>query len=99
MSAIAISVDLSVHPNCAVTKVSRIVDAINYGAAYEHESLYPVNEAVIEWYQGLSPNWDEDPQPRFSELKKLIESVPTETGRALVVTEAEAGKVLITEAS
>jgi hypothetical protein len=98
MSTIAISVDLSVHPGCAVTKVSRIVDALNYGAAYEHESLYPVNEAVIDWYQALGPHWDEDPQPRFSELKKLIESIPTETGTLLVVIEPEPGKLRIIEA-
>lgn len=99
MSSIAITVDLSVHPNCAVTKVSSTVDALNYGAAYENESLYPVNEAAIDWYQGLAPNWDEDPQPRFGELKALIESTPTETGAMLVVIDTEPGRLLITEAS
>lgn len=86
------------HPDCAVTKVSRTVDALNYGAAYENESLYPVNEAVIEWFHGLAPHWDEEPQPRFRELKQLIESTPTETGESLVVIEPEPGKLVITEA-
>jgi len=99
MSSIAISVDLSAHLNCAVTKVSRTVDALNYGAAYENESLYPVNEAVIDWYQGLAPNWDEDAPARFGELKALIEQTPTETGAMLVVVDTEPGRLLITEAS
>jgi len=99
MSPIAIPLDLSAHPNCAVTKISRIVDALNYGAAYEDASLYPVNEAAIDWYQGLAPNWDEDPLPRFGELKALIESTPTEAGVMLVVIDTEPGTLLITEAS
>jgi len=99
MPSIAITVDLTHNSDCVVTKVSRIVDAINYGAAYENESLYPVMEAVIEWYQELGPNWDDNPQPRFSELKQLIENTPTETGASLVVNESTPGKVLITEAA
>jgi hypothetical protein len=98
--SIAMTVEINSQSDieAVVMKVSRVVDAINFGAAYENEALYPVNEAVIAWYQALPSNWDDNPQPRFDELKQLIESTPTESGVSLVVTERQPGLIEINEA-
>lgn len=95
---VTVEPDARTAEEAAVMKVSRIVDAINYGAAYDDESLYPVNEAVIAWYWALPAHWGRDALPRFAELKQLIERTPTEKGITLVVSEREPGLIEIKEA-
>lgn len=94
---ISISVDVSDAADSAAAKVSRMVTAINFGAAYENEALYPVMETVMEWYYGLGPEWDAEASSRLAELTSIIESTPTEVGSSLVVTEPSPGCVLITD--
>lgn len=98
MAAITVTVDVTSQPDSAATKVTRVVDAVNYTAAYENESLYPVMEAVIEWYQQLPAGWETaDPDGRLAELKNLIETTETEKRTRLEVTEPQPGLIRIHE--
>lgn len=93
----AITVDVTSQPDSAVYKTSRLVDAINYGAAYDDESLHPVMEAVMDWYHNLPATWDQNPEQRLGELIDIIERTPTETGATLSV-EQRPGHIDITAA-